>query len=81
MLSFTNIRCERLAVVIIRLLIIRSAILPNEVLDERIRAGSIIRGVGERNDVLILANGEAFDMADLVQIFLGQFSAFPIFLL
>ena len=37
----------------------------DEVRDERIRAGGVVRRVGERQDVLVRADGESFDLAEL----------------
>ena len=71
---FTHIRCKWLTVIIIRLLIVRSSILLDELLDEGIRAGGVIWRIGEFNDVLIRADREALYITDLVEVLLGQFS-------
>ena len=67
-LSLAHIRGKRLPMIVVRRFIIRSAVLGNEIRDERIRARGIIRRTGQGNDVLVLRNGEAFDMAYLVDI-------------
>ena len=74
--TFAYIRCKRFPMIIIRCLIIRSAILLDEVLDEGIRAGSIKRCIRESDDILIRTDWEAFDVAHFIYIFFGQLSAF-----
>ena len=75
-LTFTHIRRKRLSVIIVRCLIIRSAILLDKILDERIGAGSIKRRIRKSNDILIRTDGKAFDVAHFIYIFFGQLSAF-----
>ena len=72
-LSLANIHSKRFpAVGHIR--IIGSAILRYKILNERIRAGGIIRRIGQCQDVLVLANGESLDLAELrVLELLAQF--------
>ncbi|WP_296868290.1 hypothetical protein, partial [uncultured Methanobrevibacter sp.] len=70
-LSFAHISGIRLTVIIIRLLIVRSSILLDELIDEGIRAGGVIWRIGECNDVLVRADREAFYITDLVEVLLG----------
>jgi len=37
----------------------------DEIGDPRVRAGGVVRRVGERQDVLVRADGEALDLAEL----------------
>lgn len=75
-LTFTHIRRKWLPMIIVCCLIIRSAILLDEVLDEGIRAGSIKRCIRESDDILIRTDGKALDIAHFIYIFFGQLSAF-----
>lgn len=72
----TYITRIRLPMIIIRSLIIGCPILPDKILNEWIRAGSIIRRPGQGDDVLILRNGKTFNMANLVNVSLGEFAFF-----
>ena len=59
--SLAYIRRIRFSLIIISFLIIGMTIFPNKLLDKGIRAGSIVWSIGKRDDVVIAANGEAFD--------------------
>ena len=72
----THIRCKRLPMIIVRLFIIRRSIFPDKLLDKRIRAGSIIGRIGQCNNILISADGEALNIPYLINILLGQLSGF-----
>ena len=75
-LPLTHVRSKRLAMIVVRCFVVGRAVLADEILNEGIRAGGVIRRTGKRNDVLVLADGKAFDMAHLVNICLGQLAFF-----
>ena len=63
-LPLAHIRSERLpAVRFVR--IVGLAIMLDEIRNERIRAGGVIRRIGQCQDVLVRADGESFDLAEL----------------
>ena len=46
----------------------------DKIVNERIRAGGVVRRIGQCQDVLILANGESLDLVELrVLEFLAEF--------
>ena len=75
-LAFTDVGGKRLTMIVVRRLIIRRTVLLDKIRDERIRAGGVVRRAGERNDVLVLRNREAFYAAHTVDIFFCEFSLF-----
>lgn len=66
--SFTHIRCKRLTMIIIRCFVIRRTVLFDILLDKRIRASSVVWRIRQRDNVLIGADGEAFNIAYLIYI-------------
>ena len=72
--SLAHIRCKGLAAVIICLRIIRLSIVLDEILNEWVRAGGVVRWIRQSQDVLVLTNRKPFDLAELrVFEFLAQF--------
>ena len=61
--SFAHVCCKWLPMVLL-LGVIRPTIMLDEVGQPRVWAGGVIRGIGEREDILILADREAFDLAE-----------------
>ena len=64
-LSGAGVACKRLPPVIVRLRVIGLPIVLDEILDKRIRARSVIGRIREVQDVLVRANRESFDFAEL----------------
>lgn len=75
-LSFTYVRCKRLTMIFICILIISLSIFCNKVIKKRIRTRSIIWSIGQCNDVLIRCIWKAFNIPDLIYILFCQFSRF-----
>ena len=65
--SFAHVGRKRLTVVVIAFGLFRLLRLPlgDEVGDPRIRTGGVIRRIAQVQDVLIAADGKAFDLAEL----------------
>ena len=61
---FADIHRKRLAV-IGNLRIIRLSIMPNKILKKRVRASRIIRRIGHRQNIFILADGKPLDLPKL----------------
>ena len=72
-LSLAHITSKRLPVIIVCSLVIRRPMLLDKIRNKRIRASRVIGRVRKGDDVLVLSDREAFNMAHLVQIFLCQF--------
>jgi len=76
--SFTYIRSKRLSVIIVRRLIVRLSVFLDKISNKGIWASRIIRRIRQRDNVLILADGEAFNIADLINVLFGQLSFFHV---
>ena len=65
-LPLAHIRCKRLAVVVVILGLFRPLRLPlgDEIGDPRVWAGSVIRRIAQVQNVLVAADGKAFDLAE-----------------
>ena len=72
-LPLAHITGKRLPMIIVCSLVIRRPMLLDKIRNKRIRASRVIGRVRKGDDVLVLSDGEAFNMAHLVQIFLCQF--------
>jgi len=64
-LSRTGVAGERLATIVVGSRVVGLAVMLNKIRNPRVRAGGVVRRVGERQDVLVRADGEALDLAEL----------------
>ena len=64
-LPLAHVSRKWLASVVVIFRIVGLAIMLNEILDKRIRACCVVRRIGQCQDVFVLANRKAFDLAKL----------------
>ena len=74
--TFTHVRSKRLPMIVIRRLIIRRSILIDKFFYKGIGAGSIIRCVRSKDDILVVAIRESFYIPHFIDVLFREFALF-----